>query len=197
MTAYQKTLLALFAALFIWSAAGPNDRAVWFLEISGIVVFLPLVAVLARLRKLSSVSFTMVVLFLALHAVGAHYTYDKVPFGELLGRAVGSEKNVYDQFVHFAFGLLAAYPLHEFFGRTWKARGIWGYVVPFIVIMAFAGSYEVVEWAAAFVLHPAASAGFLGAQGDFWDTQKDIAMAGAGALIALAATYFSERARSR
>ena len=185
MTAYQKIILGLFAAFFLWSAVGPSNRAVWLLENLGVIVFTPFLVEFARRGKLSSISYTMLFVFLALHMVGAHYTYEKVPFGEALGRAFGSERNLYDQFVHFSFGLLATYPLHEFFIRTWQARAFWGYAVPFIFIMALAAGYEVAEWAAAFILHPAESAGFLGSQGDFWDTQKDMAAAGAGALVAL------------
>jgi putative membrane protein len=39
------------------------------------------------------------------------------------------------------------------------------------------------------VVNPAAGLAFLGAQGDAWDAQKDMAMAGLGSVVAMALTY--------
>jgi putative membrane protein len=45
--------------------------------------------------------------------------------------------------------------------------------------------YEVVEWAVAAIVDPAAGTAYLGTQGDEWDAQKDMALAGVGALLAM------------
>jgi putative membrane protein len=45
--------------------------------------------------------------------------------------------------------------------------------------------YELIEWGAAVALGQGAEE-FLGTQGDPWDTQKDMALAGVGAIAALA-----------
>ena len=45
--------------------------------------------------------------------------------------------------------------------------------------------YEIIEWLAAANVDPAAGLAFLGSQGDVWDAQKDMTMAGFGALVAM------------
>jgi putative membrane protein len=52
------------------------------------------------------------------------------------------------------------------------------------VCLAVSASYELVEWLVAVGTGTAAEA-FLGTQGDVWDTQWDMAMAGVGAGCAL------------
>jgi len=52
------------------------------------------------------------------------------------------------------------------------------------VCLAVSACYELVEWLVAVSTGTAAEA-FLGTQGDVWDTQWDMAMAGVGAILAL------------
>jgi putative membrane protein len=52
------------------------------------------------------------------------------------------------------------------------------------VCLAFSALYELIEWMTA-ELQGAAAEAFLGTQGDMWDTQKDMATALVGAVIAL------------
>jgi len=52
------------------------------------------------------------------------------------------------------------------------------------VCLAVSACYELVEWLVAVGTGSAAEA-FLGTQGDVWDTQWDMAMAGVGAVLAL------------
>ncbi len=92
---------------------------------------------------------------------------------------------MYDRLVHFAFGLLIVYPIREMSVRIAKTKGFWGYFVPFMIISAFAGFYEIIEWIAAINVDPVAGSAFLGTQGDEWDAQKDMALAIVGAFITL------------
>lgn len=72
---------------------------------------------------LSRISYTLIFLFLCLHAVGAHYTYTEVPYdawfgtvaGKMLNEVMGWERNHFDRLVHFSYGLLLAYPVREMF----------------------------------------------------------------------------------
>jgi putative membrane protein len=58
--------------------------------------------------------------------------------------------------------------------------------------------YEILEWAAVQVANPGAGLAFLGTQGDEWDTQKDMALASSGALIAMVlAALFLRSYRTR
>jgi putative membrane protein len=48
--------------------------------------------------------------------------------------------------------------------------------------------YELIEWGAAANVDASAGLAFLGAQGDVWDAQKDMALAGLGAILAMVVT---------
>jgi putative membrane protein len=52
------------------------------------------------------------------------------------------------------------------------------------IALAVSAAYEVIEWTAAVVLGQGADE-FLGTQGDAWDTQSDMLMAGIGAACSL------------
>ena len=189
-------LLALLLALSALLSIAPHDRADWALEnallVGGVAV---LVATHERL-PLSRVSYTLIFLFLCLHAVGAHYTYSLVPydawFGALTGRTLSSltgwDRNHYDRLVHLAYGLLLAYPAREVFLRVADVRGFWGYFLPLDVTMATSMLYELIEWGAASLFGGDLGIAYLGTQGDQWDAQKDMALATVGAIIAMLVT---------
>jgi putative membrane protein len=138
----------------------------------------------------------LIFLFLALHAIGAHWTYSLVPYdtafhgisGFSLDELMGWERNQYDRIVHFAFGLLLAYPVRELFLRVAEVRGAWGYFLPVALTMAASTFYELVEWWAAEIFGGDLGIAFLGTQGDVWDAQKDMWLATLGALIAMGMT---------
>ena len=75
---YCLLTLGLFALLWLALAIAPRDRADWALENVLVAAFVP--ALLASLRwfPLSRLSWTLILLFLALHTVGAHHTYTEV-----------------------------------------------------------------------------------------------------------------------
>lgn len=185
MTRYHAVLLALFAAVWVWAAIDPRYPHDWLLENILVFVFVPLILVTGRYFRLSSLSYTLITVFLSLHVIGSHYTYAEVPAGYDLQRWFGAERNMYDRTVHFAFGLLIAYPLREIFLRVAKTRGVWGYWFPVELTLAFSAVYEIIEWLVAAAVSPAAGLAFLGAQGDVWDAQKDMLLAAAGAALAM------------
>jgi len=57
--------------------------------------------------------------------------------------------------------------------------------------MASSVLVEVFEWWAAELLGGDAGSDYLGSQGDEWDTQKDMALATAGAIVAMVVTAAS------
>lgn len=198
MRPYYKILLALFAVVWTWAAIAPLDRGAWVLENLLVVVFVPLFLVAARYFRLSDVSYGLVTLFAVLHVVGSHYTYAEVPFGFTLQRWLGADRNMYDRMVHFSFGLLLAVPIREILIVLADVKGFWSYYLPLDLTLSLSAVYEILEWVAVQVAEPGAGLAFLGTQGDEWDTQKDMAMAGAGALIAmLLAALFLRSYRSR
>jgi putative membrane protein len=185
MTRYQRILLLIFLAVWVWAAINPSYRHDWLLENYLVFIFVPIIILTGRYFKLSSISYGLITLFMILHVIGSHYTYSEVPFGDTLQAWLGASRNMYDRLVHFSFGLLLAYPVREVFLRVAKVKGIWGYYLPLDVTLSLSAVYEIIEWLTAVTADPEAGLAFLGTQGDVWDAQKDMTAAGTGALIAM------------
>ena len=198
---YCLLTLGLFGVLWLGLAIAPRDRADWALENVLVLLFVPLLLLSLGRFPLSRLSWTLILLFLSLHAVGAHYTYSEVPYDDwseaLLGFRVndvlGLERNHFDRLVHFSYGLLLAYPMRELFLRVADARGFWGYVLPLDLTLSTSAIFELFEWAAAELFGGELGTAYLGMQGDQWDAQKDMAMAGLGAAIAMLVTLLINR----
>ena len=190
---YLLILAVLFAVIWAALAISPLYREDWILENLLVVVFVAGMAATWRWFPFSRVSYTLIFLFLCLHAVGAHYTYAQVPynewtqalFGRSLNEAMGWERNHFDRLVHFCYGLLLAYPIREVFLRVANVRGFWGYFLPLDVAMSTSMAYELIEWGAALLLGGDLGMAYLGTQGDIWDAHKDMALASLGAMIAM------------
>lgn len=105
-----------------------------------------------RRFPLSDLSYLLLTAFLLLHAVGAHATYEKVPLGDWVGAALGLGRNHFDRLVHFSFGLLLAYPLHELLVRGPGLAAPWAYDFPVTTVLSWSGLFEIFEsWAARLV----------------------------------------------
>lgn len=193
---YVTMLASLFIVLWALLALRPNDRAAWVLENVLVLAFVVAVVASYRAFRFSRVSYTLIFVFLCLHAVGAHYTYSEVPYdqwlraalGFSLDDALGFERNNFDRAVHFCYGLLLAYPVREIFIRIADVRGFWGYFLPLDITLSTSALYELVEWAAAEIFGGGLGMAYLGTQGDVWDAHKDMALAGSGALLAMTVT---------
>ena len=198
---YCLITLGLYAVLWVALAIEPSDRADWALENALVVVFVPALVASLRWFPLSRLSWTLILLFLSLHTVGAHYTYAEVPydawsealFGVRRERPAGLERNHFDRLVHFSYGLLLAYPMRELFLRIADARGFWGYFLPLDLTLSTSAVFELIEWGAAELFGGDLGVAYLGTQGDMWDAQKDMALAGLGAAIAMAVTLLANR----
>lgn len=188
MTKYRALLLGAFLTTWVWAAIHPLFPKDWLLENILVVLFVPLLLLAGRYFKLTDTSYTLITIFMIMHLIGAHYTYSEVPFGYTLQHWFGAERNMYDRLVHFSFGLLMAYPVREIFMRLARVRGFWALYLPLDLMLAFSAVYEIMEWLAAANVDPAAGIAFLGTQGDIWDAQKDMLMAGTGAFIAMCFT---------
>lgn len=185
-TRYQKFLLLTFFVLWILLAIRPTFRQDWLLENILVAIFVPIVILTSRYFRLSNFSYTLITLFLILHIIGAHYTYEKVPFGYSISSWFGATRNHYDRIVHFSFGFLLSYPIREMFLRIASVRGLWGYFLPLDVTLSCSAIFEIFEWTVAAIVNPEAGLAYLGSQGDIWDAQKDMGLAGLGALITMA-----------
>lgn len=193
---YLLILTAVFSVFWLALAIDPIDRKTWALENALVLAFVVGMIAYHRQFVFSRVSYTLIFIFMCLHAIGAHYTYSLVPYdtawraltGGTFNELVGWERNHFDRVVHFSYGLLLAYPLRELFLRIADVRGFWGYFLPFDFTLSTSATFEMLEWTAAAVFGGALGAAYLGSQGDVWDAQKDMLMAASGALITMLVT---------
>ena len=200
--AYARWLLGLYWIQWFAWAIRPWFFKDWLLEnVLPLLFVLILIASFSSFR-LSGLSYTFIFLSLCLHTIGAHYTYSLVPYDTWfkqitrlsINDLMGLDRNHYDRFVHFAFGLLLAYPVREVFLRIARVKGFWGYFLPVNLTMSLSLVYELIEWAAATFFGGDLGQAYLGTQGDLWDAQKDMTLATVGAILAmLVAAFFDWR----
>ncbi|MDX3904421.1 MAG: DUF2238 domain-containing protein [Pigmentiphaga sp.] len=193
---YVTGLAAVFVVVWAALAIHPLDRSAWVLENALVIGFFAGLVVSWRYFRFSRLSYTLIFVFLCLHAIGAHYTYAKVPYDAwwqaLTGRSFNSlwgwERNNFDRIVHFSYGLLLAYPIREVFLRVADAKGFWGYFLPLDFTLSTSALFELFEWAAAEIFGGDLGVAYLGTQGDIWDAHKDMTLAASGAVLAMLAT---------
>lgn len=183
----RRTLLLAVVAVLIWSGIAPHDRFTWFLEVAPVLIGMPVVVLTAKRFPLTPLAYTLLALHAAILMAGGKYTYAEVPLGSWVNTITGWTRNNYDRLGHFAQGFVPAIVGREILLRTSPLRrGKWLAFLVLCLCLAISATYELVEWRTAIATGGAADA-FLGTQGDPWDTQEDMAMAGIGALVALAA----------
>jgi len=175
-------LCAAFAAVILLAAYHPDTEFDLALE-NGAVSFL-LIALIATYRRFrfSDLSYVLIFVYLCLHEYGAHYKYSDVPVGEWLKPILHTKRNHFDRIAHFSFGFMLAYPMREIAMRVLKVRGRWLYYLPVECTLALSAIYEMLEALAANLLTPERGEEFVGMQGDMWDSQEDMFMAGIGSV---------------
>jgi putative membrane protein len=182
---FRLSLLAIFIATWAWAAWRPVHPDDWLLENYLVFFWVPVILITGRFFRLSDISYGLITLFMCLHVIGSHSTYAEAPFGYVLQEWLGAERNMYDRLVHFGFGLLLAYPVREVLVRIAQLRGFWAYFFPVDITFSISAIYEIIEWKAATFVAPELGLAFLGTQGDVWDAQKDMLLAGTGAIVAM------------
>jgi len=182
---YEVTLLLAVLAVLGWSGWRPRDTFTWALEVAPAVIGIFVLLLTRRRFPLSRLVLGLIALHMGILMVGGHYTYAEVPAFDWLRDQLGLARNHYDRVGHFAQGFVPALIAREVLVRASCLRA--GRLVGFLalcVAMAISAWYELLEWGVAATTGSAADA-FLGTQGDPWDTQKDMLLAGIGALCAL------------
>ena len=190
-------LLVWLGIFWIVTALGPLDRRDWFLE--NLLVFTYAAVLILSYRKFtfSNLSYGLFTVFLSLHLVGAHYTYSEVPFGYWLQQALDLSRNHYDRIVHFAYGLLIAYPFREILLRAARVSIHWSYFLSVTAVLAFSAFFEILEAIVAIIVSPELGAKYLGTQGDEWDAQEDMLLAFLGAILAMLVTWLLHKKSER
>jgi len=186
-------LLALYSVVFVVCAIAPYDRAVWWAENIPVLIVVGALVAIWRQYRFSDTSTVLMSVFILLHTIGGHYTFERVPFGAVTD-FFGFERNHYDRLAHFSVGFYA-YPIAEFLMRRRLVHTRWIVALfPVFAIVTVAGIYEIFEWQYALNSDPSAGIAVLGSQGDIWDAQKDILADTLGALLATGLFFFQHQA---
>ncbi len=163
-----------------WKTA---DRATWLLEVTPVLIVLPVLWFTQRKFRLTPLLYALIFLHAIVLIVGGFYIYAKVPFGFWMQKVLSAERNPYDKIGHFFQGLVPFLAAREIFIRQRFVNGKWmAHFLALCVAMTVSAIYELVEWATALAFGDGA-ADFLGTQGDVWDTQSDMSMALIGATV--------------
>jgi len=178
-------LIGLFLVVWLASAINPAIPDDWLLENLLVFFLVALLAVTYRFIAFSDLSYLLIFVFLCLHECGAHYQYSDAVPGEWMKTLMGTSRNHFDRVVHFTFGLFLAYPQREVLMRKAGLASGWARTLAILTTLALSAAYEIIEAIVASIVDPANAQAFLGAQGDIWDSQKDMAMCVAGACVSI------------
>lgn len=177
--------LAVVTLTLLWSLFRPFDMATWVMETLPVWIILPLLIFTRRRFPLTDLAYVLIAAHAVILIVGGHYSYARVPLFNWLRDEMGTKRNSYDGLGHLAQGFVPALVARELLIRTSDLkRGKWMAAVIILSCMGISAIYELLEWAAALAEGGAADE-FLSTQGDVWDTQKDMLLAGIGAVTSL------------
>ena len=184
--AYLLFLVTGLGGAILWSAIAPHDWPTWFLEAAPVLITVPLLVATYRRFPLSRLAYGMIGVHALILLIGAHYTYAEVPLFNWLRDSYEHSRNHYDRLGHLAQGFFPAIIAREIL--LWRSPlkpGKWLFFLVTCVCLALSAVYEMIEWWVALVADDGAVT-FLGTQGDPWDTQWDMFLAGLGAIASQA-----------
>jgi putative membrane protein len=177
--------LTLYFVTLTWSAINPHDYFTWFLEALPALLGPLILAATYRYFPLTPIAYTLILIHCMILFVGAHYTYAQVDIFKFIRDFFDWQRNNYDKLGHFAQGFVPAIIAREILIRNVVVNGRgWLNLFVIAICLAFSALYELFEWAVAVMTGDSAES-FLGTQGYVWDTQSDMAMALAGAVLSL------------
>ncbi|HDK37603.1 MAG TPA: DUF2238 domain-containing protein [Thiolapillus brandeum] len=177
--------LGIYTLVLIWSAIGPRDRFIWFLEVSPALIGLVVLVATYRAFPLTRLTYWLILIHCIILMVGGHYTYAEVPLFDWIRDTFGHQRNNYDKIGHLAQGFIPAAIARELLIRLKVMQGkAWLNFFVLCFVLAFSAFYEIIEWWVAVISGDNATA-FLATQGYVWDTQSDMFLAWVGGAAAL------------
>ena len=178
----MKTGVAILLLLLIYTGMATKDSATWMMEVTPVVIAIPLLLLTRRRYPLTPLLYILIFFHAIILIVGGMYTYAKVPIGFDVQAWFGLSRNPYDKLGHFFQGLVPALAAREILlrGRIVRGKKMLAFIVCCIAL-AISATYELIEWWAALAMGQGAD-DFLGTQGDPWDTQSDMFCALLGAM---------------
>ena len=186
--------LLIYLTGLLWSLANPHDYFTWILEAAPALIAFFLLAATYKSFPFTPLAYALILVHCLILFLGAHYSYAEVDTFKFIRGLFGWQRNNYDKVGHFAQGCVPAIVAREVLIRRSAVNGrAWLNLFVISICLAFSAWYEIFEWIVAVVTGDSAE-GFLGTQGYVWDTQSDMAMALAGAILAL---FFLSRLHDR
>jgi putative membrane protein len=177
-------LLASCLALLGVSGIRPAERKTWLLEVSPVVLGVPILLGTRRRFPLTPLAYRLLWGHSLILMLGGHYLYARVPLGRWVQNAFKLDRNPYDRLGHLAQGFVPAIVAREILLRCSPLRRDgWLALTVTSVCLSISACYEFIEWGVALAAGAEASA-FLGTQGDEWDTHWDMLLALIGAIAA-------------
>jgi putative membrane protein len=175
----------IYLAVLVWSGIEPKDIYTWFLEVLPALIAAGVLLATRRRFPLTPLVYILILLHSLILMQGGHYTYGEEPFFNWLKEVFGWPRNNYDKVGHFVQGFIPAMVAREILLRKAVVSGRgWLSFLVICVCLAISAFYELLEWWVALLSGSGADA-FLATQGYVWDTQSDMGLALAGAILAL------------
>ncbi|MDO8262838.1 MAG: DUF2238 domain-containing protein [Gallionella sp.] len=186
----QNSLIAsglLLVLILLFSGFRPYDRATWLLEVTPVLIALPILVMTYRRFPLTTLLYVLIFIHALVLILGGSYTYARVPLGFWMQDMFSLSRNPYDKIGHFVQGFVPFIVAREILirGAYLSSRRMTAFL-SICVVMMVSSFYELVEWWTALLLGEGAYE-FLGTQGDIWDTQADMFYALIGAATAMLA----------
>lgn len=176
-------LLLWRIALTIRSYINCYDVSVWWAEMTPIILIVVCIVYISRKFTFSPLSYILMSVLIYMHTIGAHYTFERVPF-DRFSDFFGFERNHYDRIAHFSVGFYA-YAIIEYLQAQSLTKKRWVSIwFAICAIFMVASVYEIIERQFAVMSDPDAGADFLWSQWDIRDAQKDMLADGLGAIFA-------------
>jgi putative membrane protein len=177
-------LLIMVIAVLVWSSINPSGYPIWVLEVGPSVISVIIIVLYYRKIRFTTLTYTIIALLSILTFIGGHFTYDDVPLFEWLKETYDLKRNHYDRLGHFFKGALFIVFREVLILKTSLNTGKWVQFLAVSITLSLAAIYEIVEWIVS-ILSNKTSQDFVGAQGDVWDAQWDMALTFLGSLLAM------------
>lgn len=184
----QKIILILILVLFAILTTAikplfPHDQLLQHIGTLGLIFWL----IYDTKNNQQWSGFVGIMLFSVLHIIGARYVYSNVPYDQwfpfIFDPIATSERNHFDRFVHFSFGVLF-FPFLMNWISNWGLKNILKTIfITWLIIQSMSLIYELFEWNLTLMASPEDADTYNGQQGDLWDAQKDMALAMLGSTI--------------
>lgn len=147
----------------------------------------------AQKYSMKNLDFFAICFFIAIHSIAARWLYSNVPYDDWFKvlfswspqEAFGFERNHFDRFIHFLYGICFMPALANFMGTKNNISMRAASTLGLMLIMCSSLLYEWLEWAIALAMSPAQAEAYNGQQGDIWDAHMDMLLATLGAVFTI------------